>query len=64
MGLSGKIDTIPKVFGQMDFYLLLSKKSNFGQEFLAEFNDAVRTMKEDGSYQDLIERLKLKYTRF
>ncbi|MGF1740069.1 transporter substrate-binding domain-containing protein [Vibrio profundum] len=64
MGLSGKIDTIPKVFGQMDFYLLLSKKSDFGKEFLAKFNDAVRTMKEDGSYQDLIEKLKLRYARF
>ncbi len=55
--LVDKLSVLPKTYGKMEFTLLLSKKSTFGSKFLGEFDDAVRSMKADGSYDALINRL-------
>jgi polar amino acid transport system substrate-binding protein len=55
--LKEKLIILPAVFGEMDFTLLLSKKSALGQDFIKRFDETVKRMKEDGSYDALISRL-------
>jgi polar amino acid transport system substrate-binding protein len=44
-----------------NFYLLLSKKSKFGQEFLTAFDRVVEDMQRDGSYQQLLAKLNINF---
>ncbi len=56
-GLDEDLVILPELFGQMSFTLLLSKKSAYGQEFLDHFDEVVKRMKDDGSYDTLVRRL-------
>ncbi len=49
--------TLPDVYGQMSFTLLVSKKSAFKQDFINRFDKTLQRMKADGSYDELIIRL-------
>lgn len=57
-GLSDKIKIHPKIFGGMDFALMVSKKSSIEPAFLEEFDRTVGAMIKDGSYDKLIDRLR------
>jgi len=56
-GLEKVLITLPKIYAQMDFTLLLSKKSNLGVDFIKKFDAALTQMKKDGSYNELLLRL-------
>ncbi|MBT3916911.1 MAG: transporter substrate-binding domain-containing protein [Rhodospirillaceae bacterium] len=57
-GLEKVLITLPKIYAQMDFTLLLSKKSNLGAGFIKKFDAALTQMKKDGSYNELLLRLR------
>ena len=59
-GLEKVLITLPKIYAQMDFTLLLSKKSNLVMEFIKKFDAALTQMKNDGSYNELLLRLRKK----
>ena len=50
--------TLDHVYGVMKFNILLSKKSDFDDDFLTRFDATVRAMMDDGSYQALIDKLQ------
>jgi len=52
--------TLPKIYAQMNFTLLLSKKSNLEMEFIKKFDAALTQIKNDGSYNELLLRLRKK----
>lgn len=56
--LDGQLAVIPKPLGAMTFTLLLSKKSALGEDFLRRFDTVLAKMKQDGSYDALITRLR------
>jgi len=55
--LGQELTVLPTVYGKMEFTLLLSKKSVLGNDFLNRFDETVKSMKADGSYDALIARL-------
>ncbi len=57
-GLKNVLITLPKIYAQMDFTLLVSKKSNLGVDFVKNFDAALTQMKKDGSYNELLLRLR------
>lgn len=57
-GLADRLTVLEKPFGGMEFALLVSKNSPFSQNFIADFDQAVREMKRDGSYDRLVSRLR------
>jgi len=58
MKLDDSLDIIDPAYGSMKFTLMLGNKSKFGADFLKRFDETVRAMKDDGSYIELIERLR------
>lgn len=56
--LGNSLKILPKDYTKMEFTLLLSKKSKFGSKFLKEFDATVTAMKNDGSYDKLVARLR------
>lgn len=56
--LDKELAVLPTVYGKMEFTLLLSKKSGLGRGFLKRFDETVKSMKADGSYDALIKRLR------
>jgi polar amino acid transport system substrate-binding protein len=58
--LNGVLITLPNVYAQMDFTLLLSKKSSIGPNFVKKFDAALAEMKKDGSYDALVQKLRAK----
>lgn len=56
--LQDRLAVLPVPLGSMEFTLLLSRRSALGDEFMEKFDDTVRGMIADGSYQALIERLQ------
>ncbi len=59
-GLEKVLITLPKIYAQMDFTLLVSKKSNLGIDFIKNFDAILTQMKNDGSYDALLNRLRNK----
>ncbi len=57
-GLENQLSILPIQFGQMNFTLLLSKKSAHGQAFLQKFDRTVKAMLADGSYSKIVHRLR------
>lgn len=57
-GFEKVLVTLPKIYAQMDFTLLLSKKSKLGKVFVNKFDATITQMKKDGSYAALVSRLR------
>ncbi len=55
--IENKMRVLPHVFGSMEFKILVSKKSKFGQGLLHRLDEVIAGMKADGSYEALINRL-------
>jgi len=55
---TNRLHVLPDVYGRMDFTLLLSRNSEFGADFLEKFDRALSEMREDGSLDRLIQRLR------
>ena len=59
-GLEKVLIPLPKVYSKMGFTLLQSKKSSLQPEFIRKFDATLAKMKEDGSYDALVKRLRAK----
>jgi len=57
-GLGEDLVVLGNVYGKMDFTLLLSNEARSDPTFLKKFDETVRAMKEDGSFDSLIDRLR------
>lgn len=56
-GHKDRLTVLPITFGQMDFTLLVSKKSSHGAKFVEQFDATLARMKENGTYDAEIEKL-------
>lgn len=56
--LQDRLSVLPVLLGSMKFTLLLSRRSALDDEFMDKFDQTVRDMMADGTYQALIERLQ------
>ena len=56
--LGNRLNVLPHSFGEMKFTLLLSKNSPHGTDFLEKFDATLEKMIADGSYADLVNRLR------
>ncbi len=56
--LQEKLVVMPKVWGALQFALLLSKKSKYGPNFLKQFDQVLKAMKTSGTYRILVERTR------
>ena len=55
MKLSNTVSMLPKTYPESpNFPLLLSKKSNFGEEFLALFDETVQALKKTGEFDQIV----------
>ncbi|NQW00825.1 MAG: transporter substrate-binding domain-containing protein [Rhodospirillales bacterium] len=57
MDLQEVIVPMPRIYGQVPFVLLISKKSAFSYAFMAKFDAVVKKMTDDGSLQALVHEL-------
>ena len=55
-GLSAKIGHGPAPLAQLDFHAVFSKEGGDNRALLERFNQALRKMKEDGSYAEVMNR--------
>jgi len=56
--LEDKITMLPHIYSSVPFALLVSRKSPHKAEFLSRFDETVSAMKNDGSYDKLIDKLR------
>ena len=55
LGLVSEIELTDVKFGPVDFHLLLSKKSNY-IELMSEFNEVIKTLKDDGTLDKMANK--------
>lgn len=56
--LSDDIKMHSKIYKEVPFHFLLSKKSDFNNKIIEELDQLLKEMKEDGSYKKLIEDIE------
>ncbi len=56
--LRDSLTILPKDYARMEFTLILSRKSDFSEDFLNRFDKIMTAMKNDGSYESLISKLR------
>lgn len=60
--LNKKLTILPKVYGEMKFTLLLSKRSAYGQSLVDQFDQAIDKLKSQKAYQPLLDSIMAKVT--